>query len=386
MNARALLGCLLAGAALAAGAAPALADVKAGMDAWDRGDLATAIREWEGPAAQGDPDAQLNLGNAYRLGAGVPQDRAKAEELIGKSAAQGNIKAADLYGLILFDKGERQRALPYVRAAADRGDPRAQYLLGIAHFNGELVPKDWVRAYALISLAVEAGTVPMAPGARAQMDQYIPLAQRQEAVALATELAAQADATRQRQLAAMDLGNTVKITDSAAPPPLRRPRTPPSAAPGVAPGESPVAAAARVAGNDSARTAGADYARPAVPAARPPVVTSPAARPPVIAAPAPRPAVVQPTRPPVAVAAPAPAPAAATGAWKIQLGAFGVASNADALWNRVKSRPELAGHPRINARAGAVTKLQAGGFASQQAAQAACSRLSAAGFTCIATR
>jgi hypothetical protein len=30
--------------------------------------------------------------------------------------------------------------------------------------------------------------------------------------------------------------------------------------------------------------------------------------------------------------------------------------------------------------------LQAGSFASQQAAQAACSRLAAAGFTCIATR
>jgi cell division septation protein DedD len=383
MNARALLGSLLAGIALAA-TAPAMADVKAGMDAWDRGDLATAIREWEGPAAHGDPDAQLNLGNAYRLGAGVPQDRAKAEDLISKSAAQGNIKAADLYGLILFDKGERQRALPYVRAAADRGDPRAQYLLGIAHFNGELVPKDWVRAYALISLAVEAGTVPMAPGARAQMDQYIPLAQRQEAVGLATELAAQADATRQRQLAAIDLGNTVKITDSAAPPPLRKPRTPPSAAPSVAAAEDAVAAAARVAGNDSPRTAGADYARPQVLASKPPVAA--VSKPPIVATATPRPALARPAQPPAAVAASLPAPATAAGAWKIQLGAFGVASNADALWNRIKSRPELSGHSRINARTGAVTKLQAGGYTSQQEAQAACSRLSAAGFTCIATR
>jgi hypothetical protein len=31
-----------------------------------------------------------------------------------------------------------------------------------------------------------------------------------------------------------------------------------------------------------------------------------------------------------------------------------------------------------------VTKLQAGGYASQAAAQAACSRLSAAGFACLA--
>jgi hypothetical protein len=54
------------------------------------------------------------------------------------------------------------------------------------------------------------------------------------------------------------------------------------------------------------------------------------------------------------------------------------------MWNRVRSRAELAGHPRLNVRSGAVTKLQAGGFTSQQAAQAACSRLTAAGFTCIA--
>lgn len=372
MNTRTMLVSLLAGAALAL-AGPALADVKAGVDAWSRGDFATAVREWQGPAAKGDADAQFNLGNAYRLGMGVPQDRVKAESLIASSAAQGNLQAADLYGLILFDKGERQRALPYVRAAADRGDPRAQYLIGIAHFNGDLVPKDWVRAYALISLAVQSGTVPMAAGARAQMDQYIPLEQRQEAVGLATELASQADATRQRQLASAELGNTVPTTAAATPPALRAPRTAASAAPPITPAAGAVAAAGQIAGNDSPRTAGADYARPKTPAPKPPVVT----------APAPRPAVATYTSPP----APAPAPAAsASGGWKIQLGAFGVAANADALWNRIKTRPELAGHPRINAKAGAVTKLQAGGFDSQASAQGACSRLSAAGFTCITTR
>jgi cell division septation protein DedD len=99
----------------------------------------------------------------------------------------------------------------------------------------------------------------------------------------------------------------------------------------------------------------------------PPGVTPPAPRP--VAAPAPR-------------AAPAPAPAAG-GSWRIQLGAFGVAANADALWTRVKGRPEVAGHPRLNVKAGAVTKLQAGNY-SQAAAQAACAKLKAAGFTCAA--
>ena len=35
------------------------------------------------------------------------------------------------------------------------------------------------------------------------------------------------------------------------------------------------------------------------------------------------------------------------GKWRVQLGAFGVAGNAEAMWNRVRSRPEIAGHPRL---------------------------------------
>ena len=60
-----------------------------------------------------------------------------------------------------------------------------------------------------------------------------------------------------------------------------------------------------------------------------------------------------------------------------------MASNADALWAKLRARPELAGHPRLNVPAGAATKLQAGGY-SQAAAQAACARLKAAGITCVA--
>jgi len=43
--------------------------------------------------------------------------------------------------LMLFQDGRREEALPYVQAASTRGDPRAQYLLGVAHFNGDLVDR-----------------------------------------------------------------------------------------------------------------------------------------------------------------------------------------------------------------------------------------------------
>jgi hypothetical protein len=55
---------LLGATALFCAAQPALADVKAGVDAWSRGDYAVAVREWRGPAEAGDPDAMFNLAQA----------------------------------------------------------------------------------------------------------------------------------------------------------------------------------------------------------------------------------------------------------------------------------------------------------------------------------
>ena len=268
----------------------------------------------------------------------------------------------------MFQRGESTKALPYITAAADRGEPRAQYLLGIANFNGDNVPKDWVRAYALVSLAQQAG-LPQAISALSQMDQYIPLDQRQKSVTLMQELSAQAESTRARQMASAELGNSLP----------GEPPAPVVTAAARAPVTVAAASPTRPA-TVSSVTAGADYTRPR------PVAT-------VVVAPVPpRPAVLAPPpatfRPPaarsVAATAPPPAPAASGGAWRVQLGAFGVPANADAMWDRVKSRPELAGHAKLLVAAGAVKKLQVGGFASQAAAQAACARLSAAGFACLA--
>ena len=47
---------------LVALAAPAWADVQAGVDAYERGDYATGLREWRPLAEQSDATAQHNLG------------------------------------------------------------------------------------------------------------------------------------------------------------------------------------------------------------------------------------------------------------------------------------------------------------------------------------
>lgn len=325
--------CLLAGAAILA-ASPAAADVEPGFDVLSRTDDAHAIEDWKARAGRGDAEAQFNLAEAYKLGRGVPVDLAKAEELFGKAATQGHPQASENYGLLLFRRGEQARAIPYIKAAAGRGDPRSQYLLGVAHFNGDNVAQDWVRAYALVSLARAAG-LPQAAAALTQMDKYIPLDQRQRSATLASELAAAAQAARRSQIAAAP-ASTAKPAAPSAPP---RP-------------------ASRVLERATAAT--------------------------------PAPAQVAPPRSDPASAKPsAPSPAvvpASTGAWRVQLGAFGVPANAEALWNRVKARPELAGRTKLLVPAGRVAKLQAGGFASQDEAQEACSNLSAAGFSCLAVR
>lgn len=404
---------LLAGAALVA-TNPALADVKTGVDAWSRGDYAAAIREWKGPADKGDSDAQFNLGQAYKLGRGVPQDLAKAEALFAKAAAQGHMQASDNYGLLLFQRGERAKAMPYITAAAGRGDARAQYLLGLAHFNGENAPKDWVRAYALVSLAQRAG-LPQAVPALAQMDQHIPLEQRQQSVTLASTLAAEAIATRARQLAAVDLGSSVSGAPSAGG--MGSPSTTgaPPRVPAIVSTDE-VGSAPRVARRDAPANAGADYTRPQPPVIKvPPVAdmldsaTARPAAPPTTAAAKPQPARSRSTSPAAAPSKPAsptatpslrpasppavattrpekPAAQAGGGAWRVQLGAFGVPANAEALWSRVKNRSELAGRGKLLVSAGKLSKLQAGGFATQAEAQTACRRLSAAGFPCLVAR
>ena len=49
-------------------ATPAWADFKAGVEAYERGDYATALTEFRPLAQQGHAGAQFNLGQMYRKG------------------------------------------------------------------------------------------------------------------------------------------------------------------------------------------------------------------------------------------------------------------------------------------------------------------------------
>lgn len=314
---------------------PALADVKDGVDAWGRGDYKAAVAEWRGPANAGDADAQFNMAQAYKLGRGVPVDLAKAEQSYKRAADQGHLQASDNYGLILFQNQRRKEALPYLQASANRGEPRAQYVLGTGHFNGDFVEKDWIKAYALMTRASAAG-LPQATSNMAQMDKYIPLDKRRSAIELAGQMEESEKRVRTAQVGGLRSTPSTGVIQTA--------QLPASAAVNPAPTPQPI--------------------KP--PSVKP--LPAPVAKPPV-------------ARP---VPAPRPVQTASAGNWRVQLGAFGDQNKAKALWNVLEKRVSALNslQPYLVA-AGSVTRLQAGPFATKAQASKMCSTVKASGNDCI---
>ena len=96
--------------------APTWADYEAGINAFQRADYATALREWQPLAEQGHAGAQYYLGLLYDFQKGVPQDFSTARKWYEKAAAQGHAGAQNnLGGLYEFGHGvTRNNVLAYM--------------------------------------------------------------------------------------------------------------------------------------------------------------------------------------------------------------------------------------------------------------------------------
>jgi len=173
--------------ALAAGAPAAAPTVKAGVEAWQRGDHAEATAIWRNLAEKGDADAAFNLGQAFRLGRGVPADSAQAKRWFEAAANKGHVDAQVSLGLLLFDSGERPIAMNWLRKAALTGEPRALLVVGTALFNGDGMKQDPVLGYAYVSRAAAQGLEP-AKSTLAEMDKIMTLEERKRGVALALDM------------------------------------------------------------------------------------------------------------------------------------------------------------------------------------------------------
>lgn len=181
---------LLLGLTIVAMALPASAQsVRAGIEAWQKGDTAGAVAIWRPLAEAGDADAAFNLGQAYRLGKGVIIDLAQAQNWLERSARKGHVDAQTTLGLLLFQNGNRVAAMRWLNLAAEAGEARALLMVGTALYNGDGIAVDQVKAYAYVSRAAAQGLEP-ARATLADMDSVMPLEQRRRAVALAQQMVA----------------------------------------------------------------------------------------------------------------------------------------------------------------------------------------------------
>jgi cell division septation protein DedD len=340
---RKLMGCGMVAVALSGATVLSIggarADVKAGVDAWSRGDYRKAVEEWRRDAVAGDPDAQFNLGQAYKLGRGVPVDPVLAEQWYGKAAAQGHPQAIDSYGLALFQNGKREEAVPWLEKSVARGEPRAQLVLGTMLFNGDIIKKDWVRAYALMVRSSAAG-LPQGSQTLAQMDQYIPLDTRQQGLALA----------RQYEASASELQSQPEVAGQGSPGSIRGTELP----------------ASMVSDENLSNSVNAPlpskYPQPKPVPPKPVMVAK--AKP-------------VPVAPPVETAV-TPVRATTGKGWRIQFGAFRDTGNAHGLWQQLSGRVgSLAGLQPKYPPMGALTALQVGPLPARADAARVCGEVKA---------
>ena len=137
------------------------ADFANGLDALDRGDYGTALKEFKPLAEAGNARAQYRLGIMYAMGLGLARDYRQAVNWLRKSATQGNAHAQDDLG-VLYDFGRGVPADPkeasrWFRKAAEQGGGAAQFNLASLYEQGRGVPMDPVEAFAWADAATQFG-------------------------------------------------------------------------------------------------------------------------------------------------------------------------------------------------------------------------------------
>ncbi len=118
----------------------ALADFATGKTAYDRKDWPRAIMLLRPLAEQGDPAAQVLLGNMYVHGYGVKRDPAEAYGLYRRAAIGGNAEAMVVTGAMLQEgigiTADVHQALGWYRRAAESGHPAGAMFYGLYLIRG----------------------------------------------------------------------------------------------------------------------------------------------------------------------------------------------------------------------------------------------------------
>jgi hypothetical protein len=382
---------------------PPPASVRQGVEYWRAGKWEQAVKMWQPFAEEGDADAMFNLGQAWKLGRGVPQDKAVAQDWYRRAAVKGHLPAQANLGILQFQAGEKAEAVRWLKSAADKGEMRAQYVLGIVHWNGDGAAKSMPLAYAYLVRAAAQG-LPEATKALNELSQSIQPLDRANGWQIATSLAGNSGVPPQFQ-------------PGIQPPPLLAITSPPpalvvaggaadAAAPTPQPGRSANTAALNEAALRTANGAPPAAAAPAPPL--PPTTVSqssvpqgalpPAAQPPAAPPPAAPPQASQlaattppPAEKPVKLAGKpeakpelkpepkkkaAPPPPPETG-WRIQLGTYPSQQSAQSAWTKhaAANKRDARGLKPTISRYGGVWRLQVGPFDTREDARAGCKKL-----------
>ena len=279
-------------------------------------------------------------------------------------------------GITAWQRADYSTAVAIWRPLAEKGDADAQFNLGQAYRLGRGVTVDLAQSKSWLEKAARAGHL----DAQTTLGLLLFDSGSRDAAMVWLQRAAERGEPR-----AMLVYGTALFNGDGAPrdPLMAYAYVSRAAAQGLEPAKSTLEQMDQVIPIDTRRRAveialqkAAEKPAPGT-KAPPKVAAKPATKP---APPAPKPPAKVASKP----ATPATAVPTATGSWRIQLGAFSQKSSAETLYRKLSSSAPVAGHPGFYVRAGAVTRLQVGGFASKSAAAAACSTLSARGQPCFA--
>lgn len=131
--------------------------VDLGNDAYQAGDAATAMQQYQAGIDAGDPEATLGMALLYAEGNGVPQDGTKAVAMMRQALEQGSYQAATSLGVCYFHgdfvQQSYETAAGYFAYAARNGDYLAIEYLMYMYENGLGVPRDPEMAKAIQYLA-----------------------------------------------------------------------------------------------------------------------------------------------------------------------------------------------------------------------------------------
>jgi len=365
---------LLAAALMVWVAAPLHAQsVTNGIEAWQQADYTKAVAIWMPLATKGDPDAEFNLGQAYRLGKGVPTNVSSAKTWFERAAGQGHVDAQTTLGLLLFQNGDQVGGLKWLKKAADQGEARAMLVYGTALVNGDGVPQDPILGYALVSGSASQGLAP-ARQTLDQLDQLLPAADRKRALAIALNrpapvMASPASATEaSRKGELVSAKATLKPASTAAEKKTAKSKPPESALKAVELASAKTPPETMQKPEQLARVKAAP--EPAADEAQKPGPK------PSHHAPAKKVAEAKPEKRPAEAKALAPAP----GEWRIQLGSFAQKANAEAMFKKLAGTDAIDDRTFYYIPAGGMTRLQVGPFESKSAASRACKAVGVACF------